>query len=420
MIKKIIKKVLSKEKIDKLKAYKNYFISMPYSISKKNRIEILNDDIIKYSEIENPNGHIFCGYFDISPDNPFNSEEILVGMLDKKAKTGKDSLTIAITNLSNGKIEKISETKAWNWQMGSRIRWSNTENIIYYNDFYDNNYCCNIFDIKKRKILRRIPYALYDISKDEIFGLTVNFDRLQRLRPGYGYSNLEDITKNENTPNNDGLFIVDIDTGERKLLVSYQQLSDLMPDSKNRQCYINHISISPNNKKAMFFFIWLVDEKPGWKATLWTIDLKTKEVKCLEKKYQVSHYAWKDNNTLIITGVDMSNKTCFYRLYDSDNNNYVELDNENLKKDGHPTFSRQFNGFYSDTYPDKKFRQLLFKYENNDYIPLVKVFHNPKMYGEKRCDLHPHYFCTQESVAIDTIFDKNKRKIIVLRMKENE
>lgn len=420
MLKKMIKRLIGKDKINIIKAYKKYICSLYYSAKKEDRFQILDSSVEKTYVIENPKGHIFCGYFDVKPNNPYNENEILVGMLNKNAKMGKDSMEIAIADYINNKIRLVTSTRAWNWQMGSRLRWSKRKNVILYNDYYKDKYCCVAYDILQRKVIKRIPYALYDISDSEKIGLTINFSRLQRLRAGYGYNNIDDFTKEENASGEDGLFLVNLDSEEKSLLISYKKLSSMMPESINKQCYINHISFSPDEKKAMFFFIWKIEEKPGWKATLWVIDIETRIAKCLEKVDQVSHYDWKDNNTLLITGSKNNTRTGFYREYNCLNGTYVEICNENLHKDGHPVYSREFHGFYSDTYPDKKCRQTLFKYDFEKYIPLLRVYHDPRMFGEKRCDLHPHYFSNTEMIAIDTTYDKNKRKIILIRMREKD
>lgn len=225
-----------------------------------------------------------------------------------------------------------------------------------------------------------------------------------------------DKTKNEETPKNEGIYYIDLNTGLGELIVTYKQLSDLLPISKKKQCYINHTSISPDGSKAIFFYIWNIEESPGWKATLWVLDIKTKEIKCLEYKDQVSHYAWKDNENILITGYSNTDKKAFYRVYNYKENRYTDINNKYLNQDGHPSFSRKFTGFYSDTYPDSKFKQLFFKYENDRIIPIIKLFHDPRMYGEKRCDLHPHYFRNSEIVSLDTTFKNNKRHIFIVKL----
>ena len=56
--------------------------------------------------------------------------------------------------------------------------------------------------------------------------LGLNYGRLARLRLVTGYPDALDWSKADNAPDNDGIFIVDIRTGKKQLLVSYRQLAE--------------------------------------------------------------------------------------------------------------------------------------------------------------------------------------------------
>lgn len=262
-------------------------------------------------------------------------------------------------------------------------------------------------------MVKTIPFPLYDISTDEKWGLIVNFSRLQRIRNGYGYSNIPDKTEGIIAPENDGIFLVDLKNCTTKLLVSYKKLNELLPYENKGENYFNHISISPDSKKAMFFYLWNASTWPGWKATLWVVDLESGSLKCLESEDQVSHYDWVSNDSLIITGTYAGTKKGFYRYYNIHTGEKTTIEDVNMIKDGHPVVSRKNNCFYSDTYPNEKKRQIFFKYENNQYFEIAEAFHDPRMFDEKRCDLHPHYFVNRETIALDTTFWGNRRSVLI-------
>ena len=58
-------------------------------------------------------------------------------------------------------------------------------------------------------------------AKDGSFILSLDFSRLHRLRPGYGYSNLPDETKDELCPNKGCIWKVNVATGEIIELFKY-------------------------------------------------------------------------------------------------------------------------------------------------------------------------------------------------------
>ena len=120
---------------------------------------------------------------------------------------------------------------------------------------------------------------------------------------------------------------------------------------------------------------------------------------------------------MIVTGVTAGERKGFYRVYDSVLGGYEAICSEDLARDGHPSISRLRHGFYSDTYPDGEHMQSFFYYDmENGCMPIARLFHDPRMYGERRCDLHPHYFRSSETVALDTTCLGGKRSVALIRM----
>lgn len=414
-LKKQLKRLIGEQRINFIRGYINYIKIMPRVFRNEQRIKISNG--VRVSRITLKNKHVFCGYFDISPDCPTNANLILVHVLDKNAIPGKSKAAIALADVRENKVMPLAYTSAWSWQMGARARWGKEKNTIYFNDYIDGTYVCRKFDIEKKKDIKQIPFALYDISCNEKYGVTINFDRLQRLRPGYGYSNKPDNTVGKINPEDEGLFLVDIEDGTAELLVSFEELDKKLPVKGKGETYINHISFSPDGNKVMFFYIWVTAEAM-WKATLWIVDIQTKICHCLESNDQVSHYDWKDNNTLLITGFENQPRKAFYRYYDVVSGKRCLLDSADLEEDGHPSFSRVPNKFYSDTYPDAHCKQEVFQFEDGCKTELAMVFHDPRMSGEKRCDLHPHYYKNKEALAIDTTFMGGVRSVLILDLED--
>ena len=64
---------------------------------------------------------------------------------------------------------------------------------LIYNDFVRGNYISRVIDAESGAVSDFAPAALYDISFGENIGISLNFQRLQSLRPGYGYSRGKDF-----------------------------------------------------------------------------------------------------------------------------------------------------------------------------------------------------------------------------------
>lgn len=418
-LKSTVKSLVGAQRARDLRALAQYFGANQTWRGRDARLQITGCPKTSVSLIQQRSSHVFCGYYDVAPDNPFNSAEVLVHLVDSRTRNAEGEISLCVANIKDGAIAPLASSNAWCWQMGSRARWGIAREGFYYNDCDPalDGYCCKWFDRNAGTSTIAASKALYDISKDETFGISTDFSRLGRLRPGYGYNNYPDETKGDLAPANVGLERVSLIDGSTSMLVSLAELASMLPESRNGESYINHIAISPSGKRVMFFFIWTITQSPGWKATLWVYDFALGMAKCLEKNHQVSHYCWIDDERLIVTGAATGAQKGFYRVYDSTLGSHEAICSDNLNRDGHPSISRLRRGFYSDTYPDDDCMQDFFFYDmERGYMPIAKLFHDPRMYGERRCDLHPHYFRSSEAFALDTTCLGGKRSVALIRM----
>lgn len=359
----------------------------------------------------------FAGYYDLEP---LKDEKLLVHVCDLDDKTSENKIEIGYFNVKNKQYQRITESSAWCWQQGSRLRWSNIENnTIFYNDVKNGEYCCIKYDIAKEKIIQVIPFAIYDMNFDETYGISLNFDRLQKLRPGYGYDSIKNEEELQNAPDDDGLFLVNMQTGRRELIISLGELAKNQDKKIMYKHYINHISFSKDGNKIMFFHLWDQKEKFNWKTELCIYDMKNKNTKIIEQNDLVSHYNWKDNENILITGINYDNNEEFYRYYNIETNERVQLNN--ITRDGHPIHKEVNNNiFYSDTYPDFYDFQKLFKYDviKRKKTRILNIYSEIKLNGEKRCDLHPKYIQNKDVLLIDTTFKQEKRSVLYIKLKE--
>lgn len=363
----------------------------------------INKKIILITKFSVKHHHIFFGYYDI---NPFNIDNTKILAIKSRSDTKKRA-EIGFFSLNNpDEFFSISSTNSWCWQQGARLRWfdENNKKLISYNDFRDGKFINVIKNIENEDYERIISAPLYDISSDRKTGLSLNFSRLQRLRPGYGYSNIEDFTLENKCPDNDGIYQVNINTNKSKLIISYSNLIKEFPliqKYKNTHHYFNHLSFNPSGNKFLFFH--LMQHENGRNNRLFVFDLNSKKISLLEDDLTVSHYTWRDDNNILITAVDKKVNKTHYIIYSTEKNRKKVLNNKYLNKDGHPTFLND-ESIISDTYPDINNNQNLFYYniEKDRYIKLGSFYRRYKYNGEKRCDLHPRISNDSKYISIDS------------------
>lgn len=381
---------------------------------------ISHEQILQVEHLKIDGKNVFFGYYDLQQFNDIQ-DKLLVHVCEKNADTKKDVVDIAYFDLKEKQYHTISKSHAWSWQQGSRLRWNpKNQKEILFNNVEDGRFVCQIWDVYSKEKVKTIPLPLYDIDQQLCYGLGVNFARLQRLRPGYGYNSLADNTEHEFIPQNDGIFRYDFKTDDVKLIISYDWLCKDLPDAESYQHYVNHLSISPDGKKFMFFHIWTKDVGMKWTVRLCITDIDGCQIKVLEQDRTISHYTWKDNNTLLTTFINNNTNESCYAEYDVITGKRRVVGDGNIWMDGHPTYLNDGETFVTDSYPLAGNVQHMYLYDSHTYkrVPLVDVFHDPRLYEERRCDLHPRLTRDNRFVSIDTVYDGNKKSVLLFELKK--
>lgn len=363
-----------------------------------------------------PDRHLFFGYYDIPQ---IREDKLLVMAAARKADTRRDAAQMYWVDLQSGEYHPLGQTRAWCWQQGARLRWHPTQaDTVLYNDLEGERYVCRMADLSG-KVLHTVPRALYDVTADGRLGLSLNYSRLQRLRPGYGYNTLPDATISEKIPKNDGIFLVDLNSGEEKLIISYEALAQKVPSAGECLHYVNHISIAPDGKRFLFFHLWTPQVGSRWNGRLYVADIDGGNLGCVEDTFIPSHYCWKGNDALLITSVGFGGSPSYYYLYDLRAGSRQKIDHPCLLQDGHPTFCADGHRFLTDTYPLEGSMQRLFLSDRDGatHSPLCQLYADPRLFEEKRCDLHPRLTPDNEIVTIDSTFRDGKRSVVLLRRK---
>lgn len=415
--KRFLKKMVGPKVWDRIRTFKRDLIVLKDALKGNFSCLKLYSAGFKLEKILTLEGkHVFFGYYDLQQLDDCE-KQMLVHIIDVNSNPQKDPIEICVYDLEKDEYLRISKSYAWSWQQGARLRWNPlNNNQIIFNNCSEGKYVCEIWDLKQRCLLKKIPIPLYDIAPKMNYGFGLNFSRLQRLRPGYGYSALPDMTREENIPQDDGIFRYNFDSDTVQLLISYKRLcSDFV--NNDDQHYINHISVSPDGDKFMFFHLWNSGNVNKWRLRLYVSDMDGVNLKLLEEDDVISHYTWRDNKTLMTTKINKnSDETCYY-IYDVETGIKTAIKGENLYLDGHPSFFRDKDVFLSDTYPQSNNIQHLFMFnkQDNEYMSILDAYHDPRLYGEKRCDLHPRLSKTNKYISIDSTYKGNRRNVVLIK-----
>lgn len=410
-LKSTVKKLIGTKNQTRIKALKGW---VRYRKTRKNagyQMETTQwqDPLI----FEEKNRNLFFGYYDLQQ---IQDHKLLLMSLPKKADPRRDEAQLLWIDLNDRSRHLIGTTRAWCWQQGCRLRWHPTKrDTVLYNDLEADRYVCREYTLTDSKT-RTLGPAVYDITPDGRWGLTLHYSRLQRLRPGYGYCTLPDQTQGSNAPEDGAIFLVDMETGTQKPLLTYHQLLELSPEAQGQQNYVNHISISPDGKRFLFFHLWTPGPMQRWNGRLCTANMDGSGLTCHEREFIPSHYCWKDDHTLLITSVGFGGSASYYYHYDLTAGIRTKLQNDRLQQDGHPTFFPGTDTFLTDTYPLEGSMQHLFTANlAGNSTPICKIYSDPRRFEQTRCDLHPRLSPDGRTITVDCTFREGKRSVMLLQ-----
>lgn len=366
--------------------------------------------------------HHFFGYYDKSPWNASQSKMLAhEAAFNDRAPGPDDSLTVGFIHLADKRFEPLAETRAWNWQQGAMMQWhpADRERLFVHNDRRDGRFVGIVRDLSGAEI-RAYDRPIYALMPDGKTAHSINFARLATLRPGYGYAGLSDPFANEAHPCEDGLWQIDLASGESRLAVSLDTLArrDPKPSMADGMHYLNHIQPSRNGRWIAFFHIWTVGER-GWEVRLYVCRPDGTELRCVLDSGKVSHYDWQGDDAILVwANHPETGKPHF--LHVTLDGAISVLGTETLKEDGHCTFSPDGHWVLNDTYPDRfDMRTLmLVKWPEGTRIDIARL-HSPKSkwWGEIRCDLHPRWSPDGKQICIDSVHE-NTRQMFVIDVEE--
>jgi len=238
------------------------------------------DGNVEITQLTHGPMHYFFGYIGHVKNTPWNGNGrymvvLQVGFQDHMPAPHEAAVVALIDTASNNEIIAVDQSRAWNPQQGTMFYWNpkapDTELIFNDRDLKTNRVFTVLYDISKRKRVREYryddsPFANSGVAQKGGYFLGINYGRLARLRPVTGYPGAYDWTGDAAAPENDGIFLVEIQSGKKHLLVSFRQLADLIaarrPDVKGKPLFINH-TLWNRDDNRIYFYVRGDFGKPG-------------------------------------------------------------------------------------------------------------------------------------------------------------
>ncbi|MEM6689694.1 MAG: hypothetical protein AAF664_09725 [Planctomycetota bacterium] len=373
--------------------------------------------------ITRPPGNHWFGYYDkfeFSPDD----ELVLSNRVDfeHRAPTGDDSIEVGFVDTADSdRWHSIGRSRSWGWQQGCMLQFiGETGRRVMYNDRDQDRFVCRLVDLDSGQ-RQTIGRPVYTLSPDGRYGLSVDFSRLDALRPGYGYDGLSSQLIHDRAPEDDGVWRVDMSTGQSQLIFSYADAAQMpwlnqegqssVPDTAWH--YFNHLLTNPSGDRFIVLHRYRPKFDPktlryegNFVTRMLTIGMDGSDPYVLDGSGRTSHFIWRDDEAVEMWTRVGKSPDRFYCMYDQ--SNMIEpLGHDVMTLNGHNTrLPKPYNDFIlNDTYPSKDGRlQTVYLYHVPTGTRLdLGAFHSPSQYrGEWRCDTHPRSSRSGRFVAIDS------------------
>lgn len=404
---------------------------------------------VKLSKLIEGDKHYFFGYYNKSPWSKDEKYAVVleVDFIDRHPEK-EDSTNIILIDFENNKKEKIAETKAWNWQQGCMLQWMppNYDNKIIFNDRKKGKFISKIIDIKTKKE-KIIPYSLYDVSPNGKYGLSISFEKLNKVRRGYGYAG----GSNRKISEKEGIYLINLENNTKKLIVDLNDLynyKNLKSMDKGKH-WIDQPVFNPKGDRVCFLHRWDI-EGGLFHTRFFTVNKDGSDLFMFPDSGFYSHFTWRNSKEILVF-CSVSEKFGNVRKGDKKSRflleqirpiyrklvprfirkrvipigYYLLKDKTKLARkihiyndDGHPSFSPNQRYVITDTYPNaKNYRKLiLYNWSKDKRIILGNFYSLPdkkylsipiKDFGNSpfRVDLHPRWDRKGEKVCFDSIHE---------------
>ena len=368
-------------------------------------MESIKEALTEVKIISDPKEHYFFGYYDLQPYDSKDERHLChkVSFIDR-LPTKDDVCELGYIDIKTGEFVKLSETTAWNFQQGALLQWYKDDNHIAYNVRTEDGFGTEIKNIVTGST-KTLPRAAANISQDGKYGICVNMSRIYDFRPGYGYSDKPDEFYEINSPAEDGVFLMDMESGDCKQIISYQDMIKQFPEEPYSDCklVVNHITFNPSGNRFLFLLRNFNVKGVSWKTQLITSDLEGNMCKLSDYIFN-SHYHWKNDNQILIVTSSSGTEKMNLCLRNDFSGNTVLYDLPELHVDIHCLYSPNQKYILGDGYPDEeKYRSLwIYDIEKNEAKRLLKAYSYPTSTLDIRCDLHARWNHKGDRVSFDS------------------
>lgn len=380
-----------------------------------------------------PKFHWF-GYYDKLQFDP--SCRYVLGMevdFEHRSPEADDVIKIGMVDLKDeDRWIELGQSRAWCWQQACMLQWrpsSKTE--VLWNNREGDRFVCHILDFQTGK-KRTIRHPIYCVSSDGRTAATPDFRRIKDMRPGYGYAGLADPNRNVPAPEDSGIFCIDLETGEAKLIVSIADIAKIpfdkeifnpyeRGDMSGAKHYFNHLLFNTDGSRLEFLHRWRLktSEQAISGGRMLTCSPEGKDIRVVDGGGQPSHFIWRDSSHILAWAWHPSHELAYY-LFEDGSDKIEVVGRGVMVGNGHCSYLPGNKWILNDMYPDRERKQQVYLYNvaSGEKVSLGRFYCPVEYTGEWRCDTHPRHSPDGRNVVIDSPHGGSGRQMYLIDISE--
>jgi hypothetical protein len=358
--------------------------------------------------------HHFFGYYGINPwDRALKNHLALeTDFHDQRPDIG-DTAIVGLLNRYNQVFTPYAQTSAFNLQQGSMMHWidSGYGEEFTFNDWEGDGLVSRAVNPENHNI-RTIQSAIAAISSARSIAIGLNYARMAHCRPVVGYANNIDPASIQDQPEGDGLFLIDLKSGESRLILSIAHVigASNHKDARGKRVWFNHVVFNTDGARILFFCRYI--QQGGLCSSLWTVNPDGTDLECqIPFRKWISHFDWRDEKRILIS-TNLLNDGGFLEFTDG-KLDFRPFGASIFPKDGHACFSPDRRWIVCD-YRTKRGNKcmaglMLYDMANDRKIVLGEFRSDERFSGDIRCDLHPRWSHDGSIITFDSIHEGDRQ-----------
>jgi len=340
----------------------------------------------------------------------------------ERPPTPGDTVQIGLIDTAgSGDWTTIGESRAWSWQQGPLAQWIDHPRRVVWNDRQGTGFVARVYDPQSGAITT-LPAPVYAVDPAGGYALSLNMARLDAVRPGYGYCGGSDARLHQRRPRQDGVWRMDLQTGECRLVLSLHRAVNLLRRRLPWRQRYSHL--------RRRYHYWFNHAKISPDGARFTVKLR----------FRTLHGGWNDRMGVSLTcGTDGND----LRLLAGGTSHVIWLDNQRLygwQQDGvhwfddrsgerygvlAPALTRQNvhirhlptrpELFVLDTPYRREIDLLLYDDHRKTHRQLARFAHHRPERGQFRCDLHPCPSPDGRKIVVTSLHDGGRQVYLLSR-----